>query len=593
MKKKLVLLGLGGLLAISTVAASIAVFTKSKGGDSIRGSDVEYTLTVDADDVTTADAFESKDFTDHTDQLNNPVDFTVTDVKRNGDYFELKGANVDGGSFGNKDAIYAIRSVEFFFYEDNPATTMKIEWGWKVDESVEYLYSTNIYSTEPDGYVFVFNDDLPDYFRFVNNDYDGDALMVKKLIITYGDECETQTSYGNPYRVIEKLKYKRIGDHWVVKGYANGEDTVADLTFKPVIEGLPVTEIEHHAFYFENEVETVDFSGSNITTIGEYSFYVCGSLTSVNFNSSNVTTVNDYAFTSCSSLSTITGLQNIEVFENCCFAGVAITSVTLGDNLRRMSQSPFYGTNSITSVTFSDVCEPEYISAGAFNWCEGIEYVHIGSLMSQMPDFYMSPIKAYSVGDGSAYYKTDANGVLYYTYGESTYYLKRIPLGTELTNYVMPDYVVSTLSSFAEDCASLESVTLNDHITYISGDGFAGCTNLATINFGADSHVKQIYSSAFENCTSLTSIALPDSVTLIDADAFKNCTGLDSFTIPHNIGTIGAAFKGCSNIATIYYDGTVEEWETRSIYKYSEWYKGISATVLTCTDGTIPIEDAD
>lgn len=94
-------------------------------------------------------------------------------------------------------------------------------------------------------------------------------------------------------------------------------------------------------------------------------------------------------------------------------------------------------------------------------------------------------------------------------------------------------------------------------------------------------------------CTSLASITLPSNVKDISSDVFKNCTGLTSFTLPSGIKSIAPAFEGCSNIATIYYDGTVEEWKSSSIYKYSEWYNGISATVLTCSDNTINIEDAD
>ena len=591
MKKKIILLALGSTLAISTVAASL--FILNKGGDSnaLKGTDTEYTITLNADDITTADAYESKTITAYTDQLGNSVDFILGNGKRNGDFVELKGQN--SGYFGNRDssAIYAIRSLDIFFNEDNPATTTRIDWGWKNGGVVSYYYYSNIYSTYPDGYHFVFNNDLPDYFLITNDNEDNDSMMFKKLVITYGNECETQHSYGNPYRTIKKIKYKKIGDdHWVVM---NASDDVTNLVFESEIDGLPVTEVADYAFYIEGDVETVTFTGSNITKVGDYAFYRCSGLTSVDFRSSNVTHIGSYCFTSCSSLTDMKGLDLIEIFEDSSLSGVPITSITLGDNLRELDGSPFFHCDDLASVTFSDVCEPSYISQGAFNWCEGLESVHIGSLMTQVPGFYMCPIKAFTIGPDPVQFKVDAYGVLFCHDSEESYYLQKIPMGTELTSYTLPDYVSSIAPDAAEGCSALQTVTINAVCSSIGSEAFSGCTALTTVNFAAGSTLRYINSKAFDGCSSLATIALPSCVRDIGYHVFRNCTSLTSFTIPHDITSIAPAFSGCSNITTIYYDGTVEEWNTRSIYKYSEWYNGISATVLTCTDDTINIEDAD
>ena len=590
MKKKILLLSAISALAVGAISATLAA-----GSDSLTGSasEVEYSITIEAEDITSATSFTDGSFVAYTDQLHNPVSFSFGSAKLNGEFVEFKGQN--DGYFGNSEsnAIYAIKQVEFFFMEDNPCYTAKIKWGWKDGGVVDYSYSTNIYVTDPDGYRFVFDEDYPDFFQIIDDDEDNESLFIKKMIITYGEECKTQHSSGDPYRVVGKLKYKKYGDHWAVMGFADNEDKLTDLTFASEIEGLPVTVIKNHAFYYEGGIESVDFSGSNITTIERYAFYVNGSLTSVDFRNSDVVELDEYCFSSCYNLADVYGLDLIEVFEDSCLAGTAITSVTLGDNLHQLNQSPFYACNSLLSVTFSDLCDP-YVSQGAFNWCESLETVHIGSLMTSLPSFYMAPIKTFTVGPDAVHYMVDGDGVLYSKYDDhGGYYLNRIPRGTELTNYVMPEFVQYCVSGFAQGCASLESVTINAVITGLDSECFEGCTGLKTVTFASGSHVGYISSEVFAGCSSLLSITLPDSVHSISADVFKNCTSLTSFTLPHDIGSIAPAFEGCINITTIYYDGTVEEWNTRAIYKYDKWYNGISATVLTCTDDTINIEDAD
>lgn len=571
MIKRRIMLCSGAAVASLAVALSFLALNRGVKFADTRGTDETFTITFDADDVTTATSYESKTVVLRTDQLDNPISFDFANVKRNGDYFELKGSSE--GSFGNasSSAIYAMQKVELFGKEDNAATTINVQWGWKVDSVVTYPYDADIYTTNEDGAGgYAFDYDSPDYFKMVNDDADGDVILIKKIVVTYGSECKTQTSHGDSYKVINKLKYHRHVDHWEVMGFNDNSDTLADLTFEKTIDGLPVTRIYPYAFYIRGEIESVDFTGSNIVELGSHALY------------------------SCANLATITGLDQIEVFDDDCLDGAQITSITFGDNLDYIGSTILWGADKLTSVTFSDLCEPSYVNSGAFNMCNAIETVHIGSLMTSVPSFAHSyNLKAYSVGPDAVHFKVDANGVLYSKDTDSTYFLKRIPMGTELTNYVVPDYVDEMLTSCAEDCVNLESVTINNEVYVIPSEAFRGCTSLQTVTFEAGSPVNYIYQHAFRDCAALTTINLPSTVRTISSDVFNGCTGLTSFTLPSGLTSIYAAFAGCSNLATLNYDGTKSDWGTKVTYKQPEWYDGVAATVLTCTDDTIALVDAD
>lgn len=417
MKKKILLLSLGSVLALSTVTASV-ILLNNKSADSLEGTDVTYSITINADDVSTSASYESKTVELKTDQLKNPISFTFTNIRRSGDYLEFKGSG--DGAFGNADssAIYAIKHIDIYSYEDNDPNIVKIQWGWKVDSTVEYPYHAYIYNEYPDGMIYRFEEDRPDYFKIVNDDGEGKSIKIKKMIVTYGSECETKTSYGDPYRAINKLKYKKDVDHWMVMGYANNSDPVNDLTFEKTIEGLPVTTIADYAFYMKSTVNTVDFEDSNIQIVGGYSFYHCSGLTSVNFANSNVTIIDDYAFNGCGNLANVTDLTNIHNFGYNAFESCSSWKqpVVFGSQLRDIKGNAF-SYSGVTSVTFDDEGNPD-VAAGAFRWMDYLTSVHIGSEMTHLSDsfLYCENLAVITVGAGNTAFAAVDN-VLYYTSG--------------------------------------------------------------------------------------------------------------------------------------------------------------------------------
>ncbi len=98
-----------------------------------------------------------------------------------------------------------------------------------------------------------------------------------------------------------------------------------------------------------------------------------------------------------------------------------------------------------------------------------------------------------------------------------------------------------------------------------------------------------ISDSSFEGCANL-SVApeIPHTITTIELRAFQYCYGMNSVIIPNSVIHIMThAFNSCTNLSTIHYDGTVEQWN--AITLDNEWNKDVPATHVQCTDGTVAI----
>ena len=166
----------------------------------------------------------------------------------------------------------------------------------------------------------------------------------------------------------------------------------------------------------------------------------------------------------------------------------------------------------------------------------------------------------------------------------------------QLRHLSLPEGLLSIGNfAFMSDSA-LISVTIPQSVTFVGKCAFCWCDSLSSIyyngtieewcnhNFsglmdswnGGDLYiagkevtdlvipegVTNIPVSAFQGCTSLISVVIPSTLTDIDSYAFKGCTSLESITIPKNIPNVDifGAFKGCENLSSIHYNGTLRDW---------------------------------
>ena len=130
---------------------------------------------------------------------------------------------------------------------------------------------------------------------------------------------------------------------------------------------------------------------------------------------------------------------------------------------------------------------------------------------------------------------------------------------TQLTEYVLPDFITSIGDYAFSDCSNLTSIEIPSSVTYIGDSAFSGCSSLQYNEYenglylgnkenpymvlieAKDANItrceinansKIICSYAFYGCSSLTSIEISSSVMSIGVNAFAECNNITRATIP-------------------------------------------------------------
>lgn len=112
--------------------------------------------------------------------------------------------------------------------------------------------------------------------------------------------------------------------------------------------------------------------------------------------------------------------------------------------------------------------------------------------------------------------------------------------------------------------------------------------NLQTDTYSIPSELGGKEVVGWENCVrnrNIIEINVPDTIEIIMAFMFSE-SGVKHIRLPQSIKAIGRrAFRRCSELTAIYYDGTVEQWH--EIIKKSEWDAETGDYVVICSDGTL------
>lgn len=146
-------------------------------------------------------------------------------------------------------------------------------------------------------------------------------------------------------------------------------------------------------------------------------------------------------------------------------------------------------------------------------------------------------------------------------------------------------------------CKNLENVFINSEELDLDASQFIACGKINIII--SDDNKKYtienqiLYSKDFDKIymcfpSKTGEIIISSSVKEICEKSFYSINGITKITIPKSIEKIGStALRYMSNVNTLYYNGTIQDWE--NINKGWSWKTPSSITQVICLDGTVDL----
>lgn len=139
------------------------------------------------------------------------------------------------------------------------------------------------------------------------------------------------------------------------------------------------------------------------------------------------------------------------------------------------------------------------------------------------------------------------NGVLFSKDGKRLIFC---PPKAGLTEYTIPDSVVSIERDAFSGFEHIEKIILHDRLSELGERCFSRCSGLRSIIIPGS--VKRIPDLAFMDCGALETVELRDGLGYIGAYAFFGCEGLSVVTIPDSVrGIDDVAFGYCHSGKTV------------------------------------------
>ena len=415
------------------------------------------------------------------------------------------------------------------------------------------------------------------------------SLMIASLFTACNENLTTDSSTENKKAESLGLEYTLNEDNnsYSVVSVGTCQDT--DIVIPSKYEDKPVTVIFANAFNGYTSLKSITIPES-VTSIGEDAFYntayyndeekwengvlyigthLIRAKTSINGTytiKDGTKCIASSAFYECDNLKSITMPESVTTMGSGVFWKCKkLENVVLSSNLTSIESWTFYQCDILSNIIIPD--SVTLIGSSAFAYCNKLKTVQMG--------------KGVNTIGGKAFYECNS-----------------------LTSIEIPNSVETIGDEVFWNCYNLERINIGSGVTSISREAFYNCIALKSvyiIDIAAWCNIAFSHTSAnplgraenfYLNNELLTQLVISKTVTMINAYAFLYCQTITSVIIPSSVKIIDHDAFYCSNVTSVYYEGTTEDWEKMKVgimnqplmnatrYYYSETEPALN------TDGT-------
>lgn len=226
-----------------------------------------------------------------------------------------------------------------------------------------------------------------------------------------------------------------------------------------------------------------------------------------------------------------------------------ITYVKLPSGVTTIGDEAFKGCTSLKGIYLPNSVQT--IGASAFENCTRLTQLAVPKNVQTIGDKAFSADKALFM-----IYMRDADYSSLTSIGEKAFY-QCSALGKFCSDdsFVMPGALETIGASAFEECASIESVNLNESVSTMGAAAFKNCGKISSVVLS--SRLSAIPDEAFKGCNNLISVTFKtgnasagiSGNTSIGVSAFEGCTGLGAIELVYSVAQVGNyAFKDCSKL---------------------------------------------